>query len=316
MPHRALVVGIDDYQGSPLLGCCQDANNVAALLEKNGDGSPNFHVRVLTSDTDTIDRQTLRNQIRTLFEGQADIALLFFAGHGAGTDLGGHLVTQDGIIDDEGVPMRDVIELANASAAKERIILLDCCHAGALGNEISSKNKEVVLSEGVSVLTACRDTESAIETSSGGLFTTLLCAALAGGAADVCGKVTIASAYAYADEVLSAWDQRPLFKSHVTNLVQLRRCKPAISLETLREITTYFPTPTYDFPLNPSFEPTEKPKDKTNEAIFTDLQQFRAARLLVPVDEEHLYYAAIRKKSCRLTPLGEFYWNRVKRGKI
>jgi hypothetical protein len=39
---KALIVGIDNYQSSPLKGCVNDANAIAKTLETNGDDSPNF----------------------------------------------------------------------------------------------------------------------------------------------------------------------------------------------------------------------------------------------------------------------------------
>ena len=37
---------------------------------------------------------------------------------------------------------------------------------------------------------------------------------------------------------------------------------------------------------------------------------------LVPVGEEHLYYAAINRKACALTPLGKHYWHLAKARRI
>jgi hypothetical protein len=68
--------------------------------------------------------------------------------------------------------------------------------------------------------------------------------------------------------------------------------------------------------LDPSFEPDAEPSHPGNEEIFSQLQKFRAARLVVPVGAEHLYYAAINSKSCKLTPLGQFYWSLVNSGKL
>ena len=50
----------------------------------------------------------------------------------------------------------------------------------------------------------------------GGIFTNLVLAALEGGAADLRGHVTPGSIYAYVDQALGAWDQRPIFKTNVT----------------------------------------------------------------------------------------------------
>ena len=84
----------------------------------------------------------------------------------------------------------------------------------------------------------------------------------------------------------------------------------------LRKIVKIFPKPEFVLDLSPAYEPTEEPHDEEKEATFATLQKYRAARLLVPIDEEHLYYVAMNKKACRLTPLGRFYWNLVDRNKI
>lgn len=44
--RKALVVGIDEYASTPLYGCVADANAVAEVLGKNGDGSPNFSIHL------------------------------------------------------------------------------------------------------------------------------------------------------------------------------------------------------------------------------------------------------------------------------
>jgi hypothetical protein len=55
---------------------------------------------------------------------------------------------------------------------------------------------------------------------------------------------------------------------------------------------------------------------KTKVADFAILQQCRAARLVEPVGAEHIYYAAMERKSCRLTPLGRHYWALAKEKRI
>jgi hypothetical protein len=316
---RALIVGIDDYGWAPLNGCVNDANRVRGVLARNEDGSPNFPCKVLIAPPNTpnaVTRPVLRKALEDLFTQPADVALFYFSGHGTVNNLGGFLVTQDAMQYDEGLPMRAVLALANAAPIKEVVIGLDCCHSGELGKVPELENDSAVLREGVSVLTASRASQVAMETGGSGVFTSLVCDALEGGAADVCGNVTVASVYAYVDQALGAWDQRPLFKSHVSRLLPLRSCKPVISLEILRLLAEYFPQPEYDFPLDPSYEPDAPPKDPEHERVFGHLQKYRAARLLVPVGEEHLYYAAINSKSCRLTPLGRYYWQLASSGKI
>jgi hypothetical protein len=297
------------------------------LLFRHHDSSPNFEARILvaprdpmapmTSKTyDQVTRPKLKQAVEDLFKRQADVTLFFFAGHGTANNLGGYLVTQDAEKYDEGLSMTDVLTMANNSPALERIIVLDCCQSGAMGQLPAINNDTAMIKEGVSVLSACRESEVAMETGGGGLFTSLVCDALGGGAADVCGKVTIAGVYAYVDEALGGFDQRPLFKAHVSKLVCLRNCPMIVDAEILRLLPTYFTSPTIEYPLDPSYEPTMEPHNPEHERIFGHLQELRAARLLMPVGEKHMYYAAVNSKSCRLTPLGIHYWHVANSGRL
>jgi ABC-type antimicrobial peptide transport system permease subunit len=68
---------------------------MAGVLEVNGDGSPNFAVKLRTSATETITKPTLREAIVALFEGDCDIVLFYFSGHGFIDKSDGYLVTTD-----------------------------------------------------------------------------------------------------------------------------------------------------------------------------------------------------------------------------
>jgi hypothetical protein len=50
-----------------------------------------------------------------------------------------------------------------------------------------------------------------------------------------------------------------------------------------------FRTSDAEFPLDPSFEPTDASRNEANMQIFSHLQQFRAARLAVPVGEDLVF---------------------------
>lgn len=60
---RALIVGIDDYSFSPLMGCVNDAKKMGEILSDNQDGSPNFDCKLLTAPNDEITRAELRKHI-------------------------------------------------------------------------------------------------------------------------------------------------------------------------------------------------------------------------------------------------------------
>ncbi|MDY0385955.1 MAG: caspase family protein [Methanolobus sp.] len=319
---KALIVGINNYPAVPLYGCINDASAIATILETHGDGSPNFDVRI---ETDVKTKSELKTMISELFSGNSDTVLLYFSGHGFLNEIGGYLVTPDYAKYDEGISMDEILVLANQSKSKDKIIILDCCHSGAFGTPVIGGGT-AQLKEGVTILTACLDGEPSIEFKGHGVFTTLLINALQGGAADIRGHVSPGGVYAYIDQALGAWEQRPVFKTNVTRFTSLRTVTPQVSLEILRKIVEYFPNPQDEFKLDPSYEDTNM-KDvehiviepyaiPDNIAVFKNLQKLQSVGLVVPVDAEYMYFAAMESKSCRLTSLGYHYWRLVKNRRI
>jgi Caspase domain len=233
---------------------------------------------------------------------------MHFSGHGTVNDLDGYLVTQDATAYDEGLAMSEVLKMANDSKTDEVVIFLDCCNSGNLGNPPVINNKLAMLREGVSILTASRGDQVSVEAGGEGVFTSLVGDALEGGAADILGNVTAPAIYAAIEAALGAWNQRPLFKSHVSKVITLRECNPPIDITILRELPTLFPVPAEDFPLSPMFESTCTQKDDDKIKIFCKLQALHRIHLVEPVGETYMYEAAMNSKACRLTASGRYYW--------
>ncbi len=310
--RKALIVGINNYPISPLSGCVNDALAIKRVLERHADNSKNFDVKLLTCNSGEVTRATLKAAIEQLFHGDSEIALLYFSGHGSINSTGGYLVTTDAKRYDEGVSMDQILSLANNSKAKDKIIFLDCCHSGALGTPNVGGGNVAQLAEGVSVLTASRDSESAIETNGFGVFTDLVAHALEGGAADLLGRVTPGSIYAYVDSALGPWGQRPVFKTNVTRFTSLRTTPAPVRLSVLHNLIEYFPNQQDEHKMDPAYEDTAPSHDPKKAAIMKELQKLVAVGLVKPVGEEHMYFAAMNSKSCRLTPLGFHYWRLAK----
>jgi hypothetical protein len=306
---RALVVGIDDYPLCPLHCCINDARAVAELLARNADGSPNFDVRLETS---SLNKGKLKETIKRFFETEDTVSLFYFSGHGFLNEYGGYIVTPDYDKYDEGIPMSEILPIVNNSKAIDKIVILDCCHSGAFGNIPDVRPDIVHIGKGVTVLTASGTHEAAMEVDGHGVFTNLLIAALNGGAADLRGKITPGSIYAYIDLAMGAFEQRPSLKSNITKFVPLRTVEPPIPQATLRKLTEYFTTPDTEFPLDPSYEYTVKEAKQEHIVIFQDLQKCERVGLVVPVGEQFMYDAAMKSKSCKLTALGKHYWQLVK----
>jgi len=319
---KALVVGINNYPSSPLRGCINDASSIFTIIETHGDGSPNFDVRL---ETDVQTKSELKTMIVELFSGTSDTVLLYFSGHGFLNEIGGYLVTPDHAKYDEGISMDEILILANQSKVKNKIIILDCCHSGAMGSPTIS-GTTCQLSEGTSILTASRDDEPSMEINGHGIFTNLLLDALQGGAADLRGHISPGGVYAYIDQALGAWKQRPVFKTNVTNFTSLRTINPQVASDILRKIIEYFPNPQDEFKLDPSYEDTnakdiehvivEPYANPENVVVFKNLQKYQSVGLVVPVDTAYMYFAAMESKPCRLTSLGYHYWRLVKEKRI
>lgn len=321
--RKALIVGIDQYQQCPLYGCCNDADVVSGLLSRNGNDTPNFSVKL---EKNVATKAKLRRLIEECFSGDADVALFYYSGHGYLDSVGGYLVTPDFTEYDYGVSLQDILIIANKSRCKDKIIILDSCYSGFMGDISTMGQSTAMINEGVTILTASRSSETSLEINGHGVFTSLLFEALSGGAADVTGHITLGGIYAYIDKALGPWEQRPVFKTNVTRFTSLRDVMPQVDLSIIRKLCKYFANENSEFQLDPSFEPTNSPDDNhelirpyansKNTEIFADLQKLEGIGLVVPVGEEHMYFAAMKSKSCSLTSIGKQYWRLVYNGSI
>lgn len=323
---KALIVGNNDYPTCPLFGCEADANEVASILSQNEDGSPNMDTICHTNISTTGE---LRDAVKELFRTEESISVFYFSGHGCvdPDTKETFLVTPDFNGSNLGLPMSTVLKIANDSKAKNKVILLDCCYSGAFGSAESFNGSRISsVCSGTTVLAASRADESSIEEDGHGIFTQLLCRGLSGGAADISGSVTPGGLYAYVDRSLTRWEPRPTFLANIDGFVSLRKTQPRIDPLILRKIIYYFENPNYSFKLDPSFEWTNDPKiehevkqpyaDQKNTQIFNDLQRMRGADLVEPIGEKDMYFAAMKSKECKLTPIGKHYWSLVKNGRI
>ena len=109
-----------------------------------------------------------------------------------------------------------------------------------MGSISTAGQNTAVINEGVTIMTASRNSQTSMEIDGHGVFTALLMEALKGGAADVTGHISIAGIYAFIDKALGPWDQRPVFKTNVNSFISLRDVKPQVDVSILRKLTKYF----------------------------------------------------------------------------
>lgn len=327
--RKALIIGIDHYANvTPLYGCVNDSFSVKAMLERHADGSVNFGVKHLisTGSSDPVGRDELRQAVEDLFADDGEVALFYFAGHGHIEATGGYLCSSDVKTGNDGVPLAEIMTLANQSKIQNRVIILDSCHSGVAGGS-ALQQKIAEISDGVTILTASTAEQYATEEDGAGVFTSLLVDALGGAAANLVGDVTPGGVYAHVDQSLGPWAQRPVFKTNVKRFVSLRKVQPPLELAELRRLSEFFPTPGFQFQLDPTYEPERHESwgsnpqgipapDPDHNAIFKILQKFNRVGLVVPEGAPHMWHAAMESKTVRPTALGEHYRRLAAKGLI
>lgn len=321
--RKALVVGINEYalKVKSLNGCINDADKITELLRFNEDKSKNFDVLELVGEKATT--ENVKDKLEQLFENNDDIALFYFSGHGFDNENDGGIVCYDNLLN-----YRDIMYYVSKAKAKYKVVILDCCYSGQLGNDIAIGDK-TVLGENAIILTACSPTEPAMDNSfiKHGTFTNLLIGALEGGCSDVIGNITAGSIYAYIDQALCSWEQRPYFKANVSSFVSLRNAESKMSVAELKDSLKYFANATDIYKLDPSYEDTNVKNSKEHKpvkpyatdehiSIMKKLQKLNRNGLVVPEGEEFMYFAAMHSKGVKLTALGRHYWRLCKEGKI
>lgn len=332
MSKKALLVGIDAYKNiRELNGCVADARAIRPLLERHADGEPNYHCHLLLGEKGRsrrrLTRPVLRDALRKLFADPGEV-LFYFSGHGAVTEMGGFLATYEAERDDWGIPMQEVVEWAKDSRASHILLILDCCYSGDIGdapllNPSHTPNPLAVLRQNMTIIAASRNYQSAVEVNGYGLFTSAVREALDGGAADHMGWVTAPAVYAYVERRFNGWQQRPVYKTHATELAVVRECAPLIERMKLRELVKYFPQPDFQYRLDPAYDPEDEfgnIKGRKNDkkiAIARLFKQYRDAGLLrATLPSEDFYWIARRSHTIELTPRGREYWWLVKEDRI
>jgi metacaspase-1 len=144
MANRALLIGINDYQESPLRGCINDVVDFANLLVERA-GFARNEVSLLTDGRATRSAilEHLRDLVRSVRPG--DRALLHFSGHGVQLPSAEGSGEEDGLDeaicpsdyswDDLGSFVRDKDfrrELANLPGDVAFVWVSDSCHSGTL----------------------------------------------------------------------------------------------------------------------------------------------------------------------------------------
>jgi hypothetical protein len=212
--YRALLIGnstypADEHNLQTLKGPVKDIAALNRALIDPGSG--------LFADIDValLPEATSARAIRALGRffgaaGRDDVLLVYFSGHGKLDRQGRlHLCMQDtesANLLSTAVSSARINEFADSSHARNVVIVLDCCYAGAFrGGDLG----DAVAGPGRYVLTSCRGTQLANDATvdnGTSFFTQHLVDGLVGGAADQDGDgyVTFSDLYTYIDRQLRA----------------------------------------------------------------------------------------------------------------
>ena len=142
----ALVIGNSSYQSvAALANPVNDAAAVAEMLK-----SAAFDVVVSRRDLKSLDMRRALREFTDQARG-ADIAVIYFAGHGLEVDGSNYVVPvdavleRDGDVDDEAVSLNRILIAAEA-ASKLRLIMLDACR----DNPFAKRMKRTLASRAIS----------------------------------------------------------------------------------------------------------------------------------------------------------------------
>ncbi|MEB3356824.1 MAG: caspase family protein [Synechococcales bacterium] len=244
MVRDALVVGVNRYQFLPSLNSpAHDAEAIAQVLQTYGDFRVSRLPEVVQSDPATngqlkigqktpVTLRQLESALVRLFKPRGcqtpQSALFYFSGHGMQRDSGiqeGYLALSDSQPDVgfSGLSLFWLRRLLQESPVPQRIVILDCCHSGALMNFLEADPGARPGTDRL-FMVATRDYDLAYEslTSSFSTFTQALLDGL-DPRRQATGIVTNYGLTAWVSQALKAETQQPLFENSGSEII-LTRC--------------------------------------------------------------------------------------------
>ena len=332
---KALLIGVNTYANGvlpKLSASVGDVDAMAGALARHRDGANrvNYECTVLrdaTAEGARLTRAQLRRAITAHFDDFGGDLLLYYSGHGVLRNTGGFLTAYDSEQDDPGVPMTEIMTLANNSRAREILMILDCCHAGKMG-DVADGGRTIfgdslaTIREEMTVIAACTAGQQAFEIAGRSAFTAALVDALEGGAADHLGQVTAGAMYAYARRRFGVSGQRPVYKSHTSDVSVVRWCEATINHADLTRMVGLFPSVDFKLQLDPEYEPEDE-HGNVKQPVNTDkvdcalmLKRLRDAGLVKSTNGDQFYWVARRRGTLELTRRGHEYCLLMRNGKI
>ncbi|MFF5012264.1 protein kinase [Streptomyces sp. NPDC001165] len=243
----ALLLGIDKYS-SPLESCVKDVDTITDVLNKQ---SLRYDIRAMRNEEVT--QGAVYDALFDIRREGPQFCLVYFSGHGCHDEIDSYVCTHDGRPHNEGIPYHELIRRLPQENDQSWVVILDCCHAGAVNVWDESTKpglsrsdiKRPSIGRNHVAIAAC-DADSlaaAASATSGSFFTSLVSDGLSGLAANPEGAVTPGRLWEY------TWEQsqglggpEPEFQGDlINNLSALTsglppRGTPSLGRATLEEI--------------------------------------------------------------------------------
>jgi HEAT repeat protein len=219
--RRALIVAplYDGQWLPPLAGRPDVVKRLTECLKEQG----GYDVKSLSGN---VKPPEFLQTIEDLFSSDGEL-LFYFYGHGCVRKNGsGYFATSSARNFEEGIPMSEVIKSAETSKAREIVLILDCCHAGAATEvtnvTISVLAEEAIKPSGRVVLAGCASNQNGWEMKADaeqkkmGAFSYHILKGLEGEASYGTGKVRGSMLGSYVTGVFKAWNQDPIARPNET----------------------------------------------------------------------------------------------------
>ncbi len=218
----AIVVGVDSFEDPELDDLSYARNDATALhnLLQGETGEQFDHVELITQGNHS-DALTTIERITTDTQ-RSDLLLIYYAGHGLVRNQKLHLAfgnTRTDLVHSTALKYGNLLDVVEQAAARVRLIILDCCYAGAAGEDASRSalSEQLQLELGANsrtlVMTSATSTQVAREARNyrHGVFTKHLLDGLKGAAdRNGDGAVDTRELFDYLEEMMQAEHlQRP-----------------------------------------------------------------------------------------------------------
>jgi len=249
----ALIIGIDGYEAMGKLTVCRNDAKALAFTLVEGAGYSAKKVILMTDDSGeeenrpTFSRMQRRIEQIAALAAKDDTVLIYFSGHGTTVEGQGYLVPMDGD-EKRAIPLAWVKEKLEQSPAKNRLLILDACHAGSAAKGVGGIAPSLTAKSTVTMLLSCAPEQSSYPDKATGrsIFSSFLTDGLAG-KADTNGdkKITQTELMEYVRKRMVEWcfktskTQTPVASQSIGKDVVLVR-KPGASQHVLRTVKKDF----------------------------------------------------------------------------